>query len=639
MNGRPLHILLLTARDVPDLGLNGQLERWLEAGHRITAVAGSRHGAPRVEHPAPNLTVHRIGSPRTVLPRAAWAVRRGLGRDADVVLEVIDGAVFFTPLWWFQRTPRVALLLAVHRYHDREATRRRRLATLALEYLPLRFLYRGAPILARSIDARDALRRMGVDGTLLQLAVSDAAAERVTEMVGASSPGADLVDRPDTASPSRDATLDALQMASERPRVSLRAELRASETIKATGLAAATLVSNAIQLIFTIVFTRLLGGTGYGSLAALVSAFTILLVGGQALQVAAARETALHHLGDPQRLSATVMSWTQRLVALTVVLAVIGAVLGRPIGHIIGVPEHPFAAGAILPSGVLWMLLSLQRGVLQGLHVYAPVGWSLIAEALGRLVGGGLLFALSLGVTGAFLGTPLELIVVATWMGVLLRRRLGTGAGEQSARGLLSLAHGAWAPIAGLALLALLQNVDLIVVKHRVGGDAAGSYAAGAVAAKAVVWVAIGIALHLLPEATRRAAAGLDPLPVLHRAFAVLGVIAVPALLIFAAVPHLLLRVAFGPDLTQASSALVVLGLAMTLLAVTYLTVQYMLALGRTSFLWVLGAIALIEPLVLSAGDYTLLGYAALVLMLQGIAALVVLVLGLRARAEILASR
>ena len=46
-------------------------------------------------------------------------------------------------------------------------------------------------------------------------------------------------------------------MAAERPR--LRAALARSESGKAAGLAAATLGNNAIQLVFTVVFTRLLG--------------------------------------------------------------------------------------------------------------------------------------------------------------------------------------------------------------------------------------------------------------------------------------------------------------------------------------------------------------------------------------------
>jgi O-antigen/teichoic acid export membrane protein len=152
------------------------------------------------------------------------------------------------------------------------------------------------------------------------------------------------------------------------------------------------------------------------------------------------------------------------------------------------------------------------------------------------------------------------------------------------------------------------------------------------VAAKSVVWVAIGIGLHLLPEATRRAAAGLDPRAVLLRALVILAAVAAPALLLFAAAPELLMRLAFGPDLTQASGALLLLGSAMTLLAVAYLTVQYMLALHQMHFLWALAAIALAEPVILALAGRGVVTFAAIVFGVQSAAAGSVLVLGLRAR-------
>ncbi|GAC1489996.1 MAG: hypothetical protein NVS1B9_11100 [Solirubrobacteraceae bacterium] len=111
-----------------------------------------------------------------------------------------------------------------------------------------------------------------------------------------------------------------------------------------------------------------------------------------------------------------------------------------------------------------------------------------------------------------------------------------------------------------------------------------------------------------------------------------LALVATPALLIFAVAPHLLLKVAFGEKATQASSALLLLGAAMTLLAVSYLTVQYMLALGSTAFLWVLAAIVVVEPFVLSAGSFSLFTFAAIVLGLQVTAAAAMLALGVRAR-------
>jgi glycosyltransferase involved in cell wall biosynthesis/O-antigen/teichoic acid export membrane protein len=784
VSGAPLHILLLADRDWthPQGGgtgtnLYGQVSRWIAWGHRVTVIAGSYPGATPVERLGDQLTIHRMGSRLTVFPKAAWATLRGVGRDADVVVEVVNGIAFFTPLWRWMRKPRVAIVHHVHQDHYvYELGRRGRIAAFLLERLPLRLLYQGTEVLTISRAAADDLVALGVPrerihvaylgvepdqfhdarrderpmllylgrlkqykrvevaldvlaacpGATLEIAgdgewrgeiereiAARGLGDRVTlhgfvseaektELFGrawlnltassaegwcltvmeaaacgtpsgalrvgglaesvvdgetgvlAETPGelATKVSALIAAPQRRDelgaaakarargftwenaaaSNLEVLQRVAGGPRTSLRAELRRSESAKAGGLAAATLISNAIQLLFTIVFTRILGAGGYGSLAALVSAFLVLLVGGQALQVAAARETALHHLGDGARLSATIESWTRQLVLATIVAAGLGYALQHPIAHVVGVPEHPLAAAAILPTGVIWLLLSLQRGVLQGLRDYVPVGVSLIAEAIGRLACGLVLVGLGAGVTGAFIGAPLGMLLVAAGMFVLLRRRVGHPADALPARSLRALTAGAWVPIGGLALLALLQNVDIIIVKHRVGGDAAGSYAAAGVAAKAVVWVAIGIALHLLPEATRRAAAGLDPLPVLRRAFTVLAVVAAPALLLFAAVPHLILRVAFGEDLTQADNALFLLGLAMTVLAVGYLMVQYMIALGRHSFLWVLGAVAVVEPVLLSVGDLTLFSYAALVLAAQVVAAGGVLVLGLRGR-------
>ena len=101
----------------------------------------------------------------------------------------------------------------------------------------------------------------------------------------------------------------------------------------------------------------------------------------------------------------------------------------------------------------------------------------------------------------------------------------------------------------------------MILVKRQIGGDAAGAYAAAAVAAKAVVWVAIGIGLYLLPEATRAARHGLDPRPVLARALGVVAAVAVPMLIVYGLFPATVLRLAFGSETVVASDALFVLGL------------------------------------------------------------------------------
>ena len=96
-----------------------------------------------------------------------------------------------------------------------------------------------------------------------------------------------------------------------------------------------------------------------------------------------------------------------------------------------------------------------------------------------------------------------------------------------------------------------------------------------------------------------------------------------------------MLRLAFGEETVPAADALLVLGLAMTLLAAGYLCVQYMLALREVRFLFALGVAAVAEVVILAgAGFSSLVGFATVVLALQALAALAVLALGLARRPE-----
>lgn len=402
------------------------------------------------------------------------------------------------------------------------------------------------------------------------------------------------------------------------------AGLRNSDTAKAAGLAVAMIANNVVALGSTFVFARLLDD--YGSLGALVSYLLILLVVGQALQVATAREGVLGHLGEGEDLVATVKSWTRTLVVVTAVLTVVSIALQDPIAAAVGVKKYSWAAAAGIPAGCVWLELSLLRGVLQGVGDYKSVGVSLVAEQVVRLLTGALLAAAWLGVTGAFLGSLLSYVAMCVYCWRELRRNVaGAPVPPRSATVLNLWTHvkRAWAPIAGLSVIAVLQNSDLIAGKHQFIKDTASAYAATAVAAKVLIWVAIGAGFYLVPEVSRRRAAGEDTRPVLARALAIIGVCAVPCLLIFAAVPHLLLGVAFGAKRATASNSLLVLGVAFTVLAATYLAIQYMLAMKRTWFLVPLGVIALAEPFILVAGPNKPAGFAATVLAVQAVGAVI----------------
>ena len=183
-----------------------------------------------------------------------------------------------------------------------------------------------------------------------------------------------------------------------------------------------------------------------------------------------------------------------------------------------------------------------------------------------------------------------------------------------------------------LTLLLAIQELHVIVVKHEASGDAAGSYAVAAVAAKAIIWIAVGLGMYLVPEAARRAKTGEDPRTILVRCLALIVAAGIPMVLIFTVAGKPLLQAVFGEDLTLASDALPWLGLAMVLLACTYLSVQYLLALHRYRFIWVLAAGAVVEVVALIAIGADLTRVAMALLAVQAVCAAVVLSLALGRR-------
>ena len=760
--------------------LYGQVSRWLAWGHRVSVIAAGYDGAERRERHG-DLTVHRIGGRSTVFPRAIWKQWRGLVPDADVVLEVINGITFLTPVWL--RTPRVALVHHVHTDHyERELGRAGKVAGLFLETLPLKLLYPGSrfvvishatqrdlepfgiapetvtvnhigvelgafapgerapeptllylgrlkrykriemlldtlealpgsvleiagegdhrPALEAEVERRGIGERVRLHGhvdervklELLQrawvnltassaegwcLTVMEAAAcrtpsvamrvgglpesieegvtgfladdgDELTAHVRRLVEDRELRERMGLAAYERAQdftwdrtarrTLDTLEAERAReprklPLRELLAGFTRSDTGRAAGLAAAVMAANFVALAYTIVFARVLHSSGYGSLAALVSTFLILSVPGSALQMTVAREVSRSVAAGERHPAAGVWGWLTTLGLVTVV-ATVGAALCRSlIAHAVGVSDLPWAAAAAVPAGCLWLILSVQRGALQGLQRYRLVGFSLIGEAIVRLLAGLVLVAAGAGVTGAFLGTMLSIGAVAAALTLPLLRAAGPRS-EHHERPLHELVGRAWAPVAALALIAVLQNVDVIVVKHVAEKHAAGAYAAAAVIAKGVIWVAVGLGLYLLPEAARRTRMGLDARPVLVRTLALVASVSAPAALLYVVAARPVLVAVFGHAYASGAGALPVLAVAMSLLACAYLSVQYLLALERANFLWALAVAAVVEPLVLQALGSRLTAVAAGLLAIQTFLAVVVLALGFRSAAS-----
>ena len=401
------------------------------------------------------------------------------------------------------------------------------------------------------------------------------------------------------------------------PGSSRLARARGSDTVRAAGVASAQLIANVLALVTTVILARALGTADYGELARMMSVLGILIVPASSLQVAAARDTTLGRLGRGGEAAASLNHWIVRVFLLTFAALAICVILREPIAELLQVSQ-PWAAALVFPSGVLWLALALQRGVLLGVGGYRDVGISLVAEQVFRL-----LFGLTAAILGAdvgiifFCSVPLATVpaLVVTWW--LARRRLGPADHAPARSRLRALAVRNPVPVAGLTLFAVIQNADVIAVGHFFDTTLSGAYAQAAVAAKGVIWVSIGLGLYLLPEAAREAASGIDARHLLGKTSGLLMIVALPVLALFTAVPGTVLELVFGDRATLAQDALPWLTAAMTFLALTYLALQFLLALGRRAFLVLLGVAAVAVPIVVAMRDSELVAVAIGLLVLD----------------------
>ena len=411
-----------------------------------------------------------------------------------------------------------------------------------------------------------------------------------------------------------------------------------SGILQAGPLALAGVFANGINVVVTVLVARALTTRDYGLLNQLTGIFLIISMPGSAIIVAIVRRVTMWTTaGDANR----VRDWARRLhtqgTLVTAAFFVVMVIAGEWVASLL---NQPNAVGvvAIVGAGAVWILLSIDRGLLQAHRDYRTLAVNLVVEGGARTIGIIGFVALGTGASGIAVGVLLAEIVTAVQARVSADRawdhELGEGAPlSPLSRAVKLVQH----PIAAvrvwlrhlksdprmvaprglkvemildltvalsvLAMLAVLQNVDVIVL-GRDNPGMSGSYAAVSVASKAIVYGAVILGSYLLPEAAIRWRQGSHAL---RQAAVALLLLSVPAgllLIVSEFFPSLLLRLVFSPRYLGAQEAFAPLVMAMVCLSFTVILTMYLLAIGWRwiSLLLLVGAASATAAVVIAHG-------------------------------------
>jgi O-antigen/teichoic acid export membrane protein len=368
--------------------------------------------------------------------------------------------------------------------------------------------------------------------------------------------------------------------------------------LQAGPLAIAGVVANGASVVLTVFLARLLSPHSYGVLNQLTGLYLILSMPGSAVVVAVVRRVTLWHEDGTGHL---VRRWAGRVHRQGTMLVLVWAVIVFVSRHDIAVllnQQSGIGIAAILAAAAFFVLLSLDRGLLQAHRSYTPLAGNLIVEITIRISAVLVLVGAGFGPSGAAVGVLIGEVAAAAharwaavraWSGGTERHVRPTGwlaavrpdpvlGGANSARRQVAL--DLVVASVSLSMVAVLQNIDVLVVGRDNPGHS-GAYAAVSVTSKAIVFGAIVLGGYLLPEAAIRWREGGHAL---RQLAVVLVFLAVPSVLLLGLAvlaPQTLLQVVFHHNYTAASDALAPLVLAMILLSVSVVLTMYLLAVGH----------------------------------------------------------
>src|SRR5712671_1162955 len=244
------------------------------------------------------------------------------------------------------------------------------------------------------------------------------------------------------------------------------------------------------NLIYNVATARLLGPTGFAHATAVYTLLMLLSAITLSFQVVCAKYVAKTSSAEDK--ASVFASLHQR-----------AWIAGIAIGLLLFLGKHLLTEYLNLPDPVLISLLALgiafyvplgvRRGYVQGVHAFGPLALNFMLEGVVRLVGAFILIALGLGVKGAVLASVLAVIVAYF-------------AALPSPSVTSFRLHGISIPFReGLQAIiffsgqTIINNFDIVLVKHFFPPDQAGIYAAVALVGRLVNMCAWSVVNTMFP--------------------------------------------------------------------------------------------------------------------------------------------
>ena len=339
-----------------------------------------------------------------------------------------------------------------------------------------------------------------------------------------------------------------------------------------------TTLVNLGNYVFNLLLGRILGPTQFADLSVIVTLLLILTFATTALSTTIAQFTAIYTAqGNMEQVAALCRWGRQRACALGIALFLLLAFCSPFLASLFHMrSSQPFI---ILGCGLpLFFLLAIERGVLQGRTDFKRLALSQQAEMWIRLLGALALVMLGLSVNGAVGGVVLSF--VAAWYVAYMKRSSSTAIPLSTVEKTRVLRY-IGPVVLGLLGQILINNSDILLVKHFFPSQDAGQYAALALIGRMVFFATWSVVMVMFPLVTRRQQKHEEHRSLLWYSLGIVALVSSAIILASLVFPGLAVNILFGKQYLSIAPLLWLYALATAFYALANVIVTYHLSLGN----------------------------------------------------------
>src|SRR5215470_1081448 len=302
-------------------------------------------------------------------------------------------------------------------------------------------------------------------------------------------------------------------------------------------LLAGTGLVGVTNLLYNVITARLLGPTGFAHATAV---YTLLMLASAitlSFQVVCAKYVASHSTAEEK--TEIFHSLHLRAWIAGIALGLILFLFNRTVQGYLNLPD-PALISLLALGAAFYIPLGVRRGYVQGVHAFRALALNFMLEGLVRLGGAYLLIRIGLGVHGAVLASVIA-VIASYFLAQPSPRRASPGAGRIR----IPFNEGLQA-IVFFSGQVVINNFDIVLVKHFFAPDQAGIYAAVSLVGRLVNMCAWSVVNTMFPVSAAARSSDREARPVLFLSLSLVFLILSALTLGLWAIPRFLWRHLFG---------------------------------------------------------------------------------------------